>query len=232
MLRLSLIEYYLIRLIQDIFDYVNLLVSGKTTSTKEYEEGNEKKEDLPWKVLCTVRSLFSKHFCLVPFDLHSLRHSYLYLISPVLFHPLRSLVQRQWLNSLYPFYFPEEILCHQLNNDLVHWPKLDGEISVEYTMYLDLMRVINQSDMTEHEIDLWDAILWQREKFTVRQKQDSISKSINRLDGTLRNAAQRSRVNNGSGSSRRNSLIRPAISCALVDASKLKLRLRLTCSFS
>lgn len=48
----------------------------------------------------------------------------------------------------------------------------------------------------------------------------------------LRNAEHRSRVNNGSGNSRRNSLIRPAISWALVDASNVKFRLRFTCSFS
>jgi hypothetical protein len=53
-----------------------------------------------------------------------------------------------------------------------------------------------------------------------------------RLDGTLRNSAHKSRVNNGSGNSRRNSLIKPAISCALVDESKVKLRLTLTCSFN
>jgi len=51
-------------------------------------------------------------------------------------------------------------------------------------------------------------------------------------DGTLRNGAHKSRVSNGSGNSRRNSFIKPAISCAFVVESKIKLRLALTCSLS
>jgi hypothetical protein len=50
----------------------------------------------------------------------------------------------------------------------------------------------------------------------------------NRLVRILRNGPHKSRVNNGSGNSRKNSFIKPAMSCAFVVESKVKLRLELT----
>jgi hypothetical protein len=52
--------------------------------------------------------------------------------------------------------------------------------------------------------------------------------NTHRLVRIFRKGPHKSRVNNGSGNSRRNSLIKPAISCAFVEESKVKLRLELT----